>query len=174
MKKTIITDVTSKEQLQEIILQTCKDNPGKIVTAATTFGLATRIYVYDRLSVPTAGIRLKPSRKTVASGEMAKSFNRLRHGLLSTIFARYQDKEHKMRNTSKLDQLDIVASYKIMRSEIDYKTDKIKLIEVSQCLYTPKAINQALKQHNLTEATWIIGPADKELWIAKGELAKKL
>lgn len=48
MKKTSIIDVTSKEQLQEIILQTCKDNPGKIVTAATTFGIATRIYVYAR------------------------------------------------------------------------------------------------------------------------------
>lgn len=48
MKKTIIIDVTSKEQLQEIILQTCKDNPGKIIAAATTFGIATRIYVYDR------------------------------------------------------------------------------------------------------------------------------
>lgn len=82
-----------------------------------------------------------------------------------------------MKNASKasrLGQLNIVASCKIMKSVIDYTTDKIKLVEVDQCLWNPKAINKTLKKHNLTTATWVIGPAGKELWIAKDELAKQL
>lgn len=76
--------------------------------------------------------------------------------------------------TSKLGQLNIIASCRIMQSVIDYTTDRIELVEVTRCLYTPKTINQALKRHSLTEATWIIGPTGKELWIAKSELAKQL
>ena len=76
--------------------------------------------------------------------------------------------------TKNIRKLNIVAQCKVMQAEIDYKTDKAKLIEVARCLYTPKAIAQAFKNRNLTGATWIIGPSGKELWIAKDGLAKKL
>lgn len=76
--------------------------------------------------------------------------------------------------SSKLGQLNIVASCRIMKSVIDYSADKIKLVEVARCIYAPKTINQTLKQHNLTKATWVICPTGRELWIAKDELAKQL
>ena len=73
-----------------------------------------------------------------------------------------------------LDNLNIVASCHITRMEINYTTDKAELALIDDCLYTPKSIAQALKKHNITGSTWIIGPTGKELWKPNGELAKQL
>ena len=76
--------------------------------------------------------------------------------------------------TKNISKLNIVAQCKVMQTEIDYETDKAKLLEVDRCLYTPKAIGQTLRKYSLTEATWIVSPAGRELWILDGEMAKQL
>lgn len=58
--------------------------------------------------------------------------------------------------SSKLDQLNIVCDCKVTRIEIDFATDKARLVTITECLYTPKAIAKVLRKHRLSDATWVI------------------
>lgn len=72
------------------------------------------------------------------------------------------------------DNLNIVPGCKITKMEFDAVADKMRLVTIATCLYTPKAIGQALKKLGIRDSVWVIGPAGKELWKLDGQLAKQL
>jgi very-short-patch-repair endonuclease len=69
------------------------------------------------------------------------------------------------RKDSRLDSLNIVDSCKVCKLEIDYATDKAKLVTIDTCLHTPKAIGDCFRKHGIAPSGWVLGISGRELWV---------
>ena len=70
--------------------------------------------------------------------------------------------------------LNVVPNCKVTQTVWNFQTESMKLKTVAEVMYTPKAINEALKELNITEAVYVIGPAGKELWKVGEKFARQL